>query len=51
MKFSKSERHIHQANYNPPCNVYQPDHLINSNKILTGSLAAPSLLSRNTFGF
>ena len=23
MKFSKSERTIHQNNYNPPCNVYQ----------------------------
>jgi hypothetical protein len=51
MKFTKSERHIHQTNYNPPCNVYQPDHLLYTNKILTGSLATPTLVHRNTFGF
>ena len=51
MKFCKSERQIHQPDYNPPCNVYQPDHLINSNKILTGSLADPTLSSLNTFSY
>lgn len=51
MRFTKSERSLHQPNYNPPCNVYQPDHLLNSNKILTGSLAAPALVNKNTFGF
>lgn len=44
MKFSKSERQLHQKTYNPPCNVYQPEHLLNHNKILTGSLAAPSII-------
>ena len=54
MKFSKSERTIHQNNYNPPCNVYQHIDKPN-NKILTGSLAPPSsvlsLLNKNTFGY
>lgn len=51
MKFSKSERNIHQPNYNPPCNVYQNQQPFNNNQILTGSLAAPSFVNRNTFGF
>ena len=54
MRFSKSERTLHQSNFNPPCNVYQqltkPE-----NKVLTGSLAPPSsamlLLNKNTFGY
>lgn len=34
MHFSKSDRTLHSKNYNPPCNVYQPDELINSKKAL-----------------
>lgn len=51
MKFSQSERSLHQSNYNPPCNVYQPDHILNNNKILTGSLAPPAIAAKNTFGY
>lgn len=51
MKFSKSERALHSNNYNPPCNVYQPDVSLVSQKVLTGSLAGPAFMNRNTFGF
>ncbi len=51
MKFTKSDRALHQPNYNPPCNVYQPHHILNSNNILTGSLATPAFSSNNTFGY
>lgn len=51
MRFCKSERQIHQPDYNPPCNVYLPTHKLASNKILTGSLAAPALTTENTFGY
>ena len=51
MKFSKSDRHLHQPDYNPPPNVYQPQHNFGSNKILTGSLAPPTFFTRNTFGY
>ena len=49
MKFSKSDRSLHSHNFNPPPNVYQPH--AQPTKLLTGSLAGPSLLSRNTFGY
>ena len=41
---------MHQDNFNPPCNVYQPNSKVD-NKIVTGSLAGPSSINRNTFGY
>jgi hypothetical protein len=41
MKFSHSERTLHESNYTPPCNYYQ--NTDNDNKIKTGSLFGPTL--------
>lgn len=50
MKFNKSERTLHKNSFNPPCNVYQPTSKLD-NKVVTGSLAGPSSVNRNTFGY
>lgn len=50
MKFSKTERQLHQPNYNPPCNVYETSSKLKNN-IVTGSLAGPAHIDRNTFGY
>lgn len=52
MRFSKSERQLHQQTYNPPSNAYQINSKIApNNNIVTGSLAGPSVFVRNTFGY
>lgn len=47
-----SGRPLFAPNYNPPCNVYQPDASVGVRKVMTGSLAPPSVapIDRNTFG-
>jgi hypothetical protein len=52
MKFSHSERVLHDVQYNPPCNYYNIDKSSSKN-VLFGSLAGPMLISedKNTFGF
>ena len=52
MKFSQSERQLHQRTYNPPSNAYQiPSKINHGQNIVTGSLAGPSIFTKNTFGY
>ena len=52
MRFSKSERQLHQHSYNPPSNAYQiPSKISTNNNVVTGTLAGPSIFARNTFGY
>lgn len=52
MKFSQSDRVLHDSNFNPPCNYYNPDKK-EEKKVLTGTLAGPTLFNydKSNFGY